>query len=112
MKWKLILVPFPFDNMKGSKVRPAICLTNEIGPFRHIIIAFITSQVVKAKEKTDILILPNDPSFVKTELKRASSIQLHRLVSIPNSMIQRHLGIADLSIQIKVEQNLRTLFGL
>jgi len=33
---KVVLVPFPFDNLSTTKVRPAVCLTDPIGPHRHI----------------------------------------------------------------------------
>ena len=26
MKYKIVLVPFPFDDFSGTKVRPALCL--------------------------------------------------------------------------------------
>ncbi len=44
IKNSIVLVPFPFDDFSESKVRPAICLTSEIGKYHHIIIAFITSN--------------------------------------------------------------------
>lgn len=30
-KGKVVLVPFPFDDLSSTKVRPAVCLTNPIG---------------------------------------------------------------------------------
>jgi mRNA interferase MazF len=42
---KIFLVPFPFDDASATKVRPAVCLTEPLGIYRHIILAFITSQV-------------------------------------------------------------------
>ncbi len=27
-KYKVVLVPFPFDDLSSNKVRPAVCLTN------------------------------------------------------------------------------------
>lgn len=56
MKYKIVLVPFPFDYFSNTKIRPAICLTNRISKYNHVVIAFITSQVSKATEKTDIII--------------------------------------------------------
>ena len=35
MKYKIILVPFPFDDFSQTKVRPAICLTNKIAPYNN-----------------------------------------------------------------------------
>jgi hypothetical protein len=40
-KDKAVLVAFPFDKFSTSKVRPAVCLTEPIGPYRHVIFAFI-----------------------------------------------------------------------
>lgn len=57
MKHKIVLVPFPFDDLKDIKVRPALCLTDRISGYQHIVIAFITSQIEKANEDSDIKIL-------------------------------------------------------
>ena len=40
---KIVLVPFPFDGLSSAKVRPALCLTDPIGPHRHVVLAFITA---------------------------------------------------------------------
>jgi mRNA interferase MazF len=45
IKGKVVLVPFPFDDLSTAKVRPAVCLTNPIGPYRHVVLAFISSRV-------------------------------------------------------------------
>ena len=89
MKDKIVLVPFPFDDLSAVKVRPAVCLTDEIGPHRHIIIAFITSQIGEANESSDIPVLQAHSDFVHTGLKVSSAIRLHRLITIPANLIQR-----------------------
>ena len=88
MRYKIILVPFPFDDFSYTKVRPAICLTNKIGKYNHVVIAFITSQVSKFTEKTDIKIT----NLEGTGLKINSAIKLHRIVTISTSLIKRELG--------------------
>ncbi len=88
MKYKIILVPFPFDDLSQTKVRPAICLTDTIGKYHHVVIAFITSQVVKATEATDIKIT----NLQNTGLKVISAIKLHRIVTISTDLIKRELG--------------------
>jgi len=50
MKHKIILVPFPFDDLTGIKVRPAVCLTDSMTSYNHVVIAFVTSQISKATE--------------------------------------------------------------
>ena len=112
MKHRIILVPFPFDDFTGTKVRPAICLTDRIGVYNHVVIAFITSQVAKANELTDILLQSSDNDFSKTGLKVSSAIRLHRLVTIPTHIIKRQLGELPPFYQHDVERRLRQLFGI
>lgn len=112
MKWKIVLVPFPFDDMSGVKVRPAVCLTNEIDVYHHVVIAFITSQIAMANEESDVLLLSTSEHFDATGLKVPSAIRLHRIVTIPRSLMQRHLGNVPMHIQAIVGQKLKTLFGL
>ena len=45
IKGKIVLVPFPFDDLVASKVRPAVCLTNRIGHHHHVIVSFISSRI-------------------------------------------------------------------
>ena len=61
IKNSIVLVPFPFDDFSASKVRPAICLTSEIGNFGHIIIAFISSKIPDELIESDFVIELNSP---------------------------------------------------
>ena len=45
IKGSIVLVQFPFDDFSGGKVRPALCLTDTIGKFEHIIVAFISNKI-------------------------------------------------------------------
>jgi mRNA interferase MazF len=112
MKNKIILVPFPFDDLSELKVRPALCLTHAITTHQHVIIAFITSQTQNANEATDIIIRQTDVDFLQTGLITNSAIRLHRVVTIPISLIRRQLGILPASYQSSVNEKLRQLFDL
>ncbi len=56
MKHKIVLVPFPFDDLSANKVRPAVCLTDTISPFDHVVLAFITSRVATLPTETDLVL--------------------------------------------------------
>jgi mRNA interferase MazF len=58
MRYRVVLVPFPFDDLTGRKVRPAVCLTNPVGPHRHVVLAFISSVVPPTLEPADLLLEP------------------------------------------------------
>jgi mRNA interferase MazF len=112
MKGKLVLVHFPFDDFLTTKVRPALCLTEPIGSYQHVVIAFVTSQVHRADESTDLPIQTTDPDFSSTGLKVDSAIRLHRLVTIPVSLVIRELGTLSPAQQQGVTDGLRMLFAL
>jgi len=112
MKWKVVLVPFPFDDLSGTKTRPAVCLTPAVGVYQHVVVAFITSQAAKATEATDLPIPSTHPEFKQTGLKVDSAIRLHRLITLPSHIILRELGVVSPAIQVEIATRLRTLFDL
>ena len=112
MRFRVVLVPFPFDDLSGQKVRPAVCLTEAVGTHRHVVLAFITSTVPTTLEPTDILLTPGTPEFVVTGLRVHSTLRLHRMVTVSAGMIRRQMGVLSPSIQAQVKQRLGTLFDL
>lgn len=111
-KGKIVLVPFPFDDLSATKVRPAVILTEPIGAYRHVVLAFISSQVPAEPFETDIVIDVQDPDFDKTGLRVSSVLRLHRLLSVTLDLAQRELGELAPSFADQTEQKLKTLFGL
>lgn len=112
MKYEIVLVPFPFDDLSSNKVRPAACLTDEIQPFGHIVLAFITSKVSANSSATDFTIDSQAADFVRTGLKVSSTIRLHRLMTISKNMVKRKLGNLSDRQQKEIEHRLRVLFDL
>ena len=112
MKYKIVLVPFPFDDLTASKVRPAVCLTDEIKPHSHIVLAFITSRVSASTSPTDFVIDSSDADFTATGLKVSSTIRLHRLMTVTKSIIQRELGDLSATQRTEIDNRLRKLFNL
>ncbi len=111
-KYKVVLVPFPFDNLKSTKVRPAVCLTNAIGPYRHVVLAFITSRVPTSPLPTDFILDSSDKTFPLTGLRISSTIQLHRMVTVTTGLIRRELGEIPPHMQLQIEARLKKLFDL
>jgi len=112
MKNKVVLVPFPFDDLSSQKVRPAVCLTDEIKPYGHIVLAFITSKVSTNPANTDFVINSNDADFGQTGLKVSSTVRLHRLMTISRKIIRRELGELSPNQQTEIENRLRKLFKI
>lgn len=111
-KGKIVLVPFPFDDLTADKVRPALCLTNPIGPHRHVIMAFISSQVPTTVTATDIVFDSRRKDFAATGLRVPSVLRLHRLVTLTTTLIRRELGRLSSDLQREVDRKLAALFDL
>lgn len=112
IKGKVVLVPFPFDDFSSTKVRPAVCLTNPIGPHRHVVLAFISSQVPVDILNSDLLLDSAKPDFSSTGLRVSSVLRLHRLMTVTTALFQRELGKLSPQMQAEVDSRLRKLFGL
>lgn len=112
IRGKVVLVPFPFDDLSGVKVRPALCLTEPIGRNRHIVVAFLTSRIDSEVSTTDIVLDPSQPAFADLGLKVASTLRLHRITTITATLIRRELGVLSPALQVEVGNRLRLLFGL
>lgn len=108
-KGKVVLVPFPFDDLSGTKVRPAVCLTNPVGPYNHVILAFITSRIPTDLLETDILLDGSHPDFANSGLRKPSTIRLDCVITVRKSVIRRKLGELSATTQKEIADKLCNL---
>lgn len=111
-KDKIVLIPFPFDDLSTAKVRPALCLTDPLGPHQHIVLAFLTSTMPTDPLDSDIIIDSDSVDFPSTGLLVTSTLRLHRLMTISSDLILRELGLLPMSLKQHVEEKLVALFQL
>lgn len=111
-KGKIVLVPFPFDDLSAEKVRPAVCLTEPLGPHRHVVLAFITSRIPDELLESDLVLDANQTDFVRTGLSVSSTLRLHRLMTVTTALIRRELGELSSALQSEVTNKLQQLFGI
>ncbi len=111
---KIVLVPFPFDDLSSQKVRPAVCLTNPIGQHSHVILAFITSRMVTDNDllESDVVLDSSRADFNITGLHVSSTLRLHRLMTVTTALIRRELGELTPQMKAEVVERLQKLFGL
>jgi len=112
IRGKVVLVPFPFDDLSSTKVRPAVCLTDPIGPHRHVVLAFISSQPPVELLETDLPLDSSQNDFPSTGLRVFSVLRLHRLMTASTSLFQRELGELSPRMQSEVKIRLSKLFDL
>ena len=110
IKYSIVLVPFPFDDFSVLKVRPALCLTSEIGKHDHLIIAFISSKIPDDLNESDLIIRRQSKESEGTGLTVDSVIRLHKIVTIPKSLIKRRLGKVNNSLAVEISGKIRQIF--
>ncbi len=103
-KGDIILLSFPFTDLKGKKIRPALVL---VVSDLDVIVAFITTQF-KWQNPYDILLEPND----RNGLKKTSLIRLSKITTIDKDLILGKLGELD-SVELQnINNNLVKILNL
>ena len=88
----VVLVPFPFADLTGEKMRPAVIVSAD-PQGSEVILAFITSVMSNRSPRgAEVELLRSDPEFRVTGLKADSLIRLDKLVTLSSSVMSRRLG--------------------
>jgi mRNA interferase MazF len=103
-KGDIVLIPFPFTDLSGNKLRPAVVL---IDSSFDLTVCFITSQI-KWAESTDIEITPS----ALNGIKRQSLIRLGKIATIDKTLVAGKLGVLNQHEILDLNQKLKTLLKL
>lgn len=103
---QIVLVPFPFTDLSGAKLRPVLMLRQASAQFDDWLVCMVSSQLRQADQQIDEILSPSDPDFAATGLKVASVLRLSRLAVLESSLLVGSLGsIADMRLH-RIRQNL------
>jgi mRNA interferase MazF len=103
-KGSVVLIPFPFTDLTGSKVRPAVVLTSNE---QDVTICFITSEL-KWKTEHDVFVFPSASSGVKVP----SLIRVGKIATIDTSLVLGLLGELSNSEITEINNGLKNLLEL
>jgi mRNA interferase MazF len=88
----IILVPFPYSDQIGKKVRPALVLSNpKFNQNEDVIICAITSNI---KERHYSLII-NSKNTINKKLQDTSQIRLDTITRIKKNLLIKEIDILD-----------------
>lgn len=103
-KGDIILISFPFTDLKGEKIRPALVLF--VSDF-DVIVAFITTQF-KWQTSHDVLLEP----YNTNGLKKTSLLRLSKITTIDKDLILGKIGeLKENDIEL-INKNLQKLLNL
>jgi len=108
----VVLVPFPFTDLSGRKVRPAVIVSAD--PQRsEMILAFVTSVLTNRSPRgTEVEMLRSDPEFGATGLIGDSLIRPDKLVTLSRGTVSRRLGTIGPGTKQRVAAMLRRALDL
>lgn len=105
-KGDIVLIPFPFSDLSGNKVRPALVISQgKVG--EDIIVAFITSQ--KKLKSTHLVSLKPSP---ENGLKVESGIVCSKLATLEAKIVLGELGRLSKQDLARIDGEVRAVLGL
>ena len=103
-KGDIVLITFPFTDLSGSKLRPAVVLAQTN---LDVTVSFITTQI-QWQELTDVTISPNSTNG----LKAASLIRTSKIATLEKSLSKGLLGKLNPKEITELNDKLKQLFQL
>lgn len=103
----IVLTPFPFTDLSGQKVRPAVVVSRSDRQGRDVLLAFISGQQPSSLSQTDLRIEDSHRDFGQTGLKKSSIVKLDKLVTIEISILLGELGELSVTLLREMDEKLR-----
>ncbi len=103
-KGNIVLIPFPFTDLTGNKLRPALILTET--PL-DVTVSFITTQL-QWQEITDIVLQPQTTNGIK----KTSLVRLSKLATVDRKLIVGIIGSLNKVEMTELNVKLKLIFQL
>ncbi|GAA3981759.1 type II toxin-antitoxin system PemK/MazF family toxin [Mucilaginibacter dorajii] len=103
-KGDIVLITFPFTDLSGSKLRPAVVLADTA---LDLTVCFITTQI-GWQETTDVMLMPS----VLNGLRKQSLIRTGKIATLGRLLAKGLLGRLSTAELIDVDNKLKIIFQL
>ena len=112
-KGDIVVVKFPFLLKEGREVqkgRPALVVNNsEVKKrYNNVVLAAITSRIPLEVMEMEIVLEPENP----IGLIKKSLLRLDFIMTIPEELISRKIGVIPKQVMEMVDSKLKRLFGI
>jgi len=101
----VVLIIFPFSNLKGEKLRPAIVVAK--AEFENVILCQITSRPYSSKKAVKLL----KSDFQSGGLPITSYIRPDKLFTAENTIVKRSVGKINKKKRKEILTNIRKIFS-
>lgn len=100
----IVIIPFPFTNLTGSKIRPALVLY--VGNI-DIVVSFISTQM-HVVDVHDVTLIPDKIN----NLKKVSLLKVSKMATLERALALGKIGEIDPQVSIQVQARLKIVFDL
>jgi len=110
----VVVVKFPFVLKEGTAViqkgRPAFVISDDKikRRYKDVVLAAITSQIPRDIMELEIVLEPARPNG----LVKRSLLRLDFIMTVPEELISRKIGILPISVVKESKHRLKRLFGI
>ncbi len=103
-KGDVILIVFPFSDLSGNKLRPALVIAESAN---ELTVVFITTQL-KWKEPTDAVLHPDKQNGIRKQ----SLLRISKIATLDKTLVMGRLGFINSIIQNEVDSKLKAYLQL
>ncbi len=103
---QIALIPFPYTDLTGAKLRPVLILRKASSRYDDWLVGMISSRLEQYDPALDEIIAADDPEFAKSGLKASSVLRLSRLAVVHGDLF---VGLVGEIEQIRLNVLLRRL---
>ena len=102
----IVFVPFPFTDMSGQKIRPALVVSS-VAKDRDVVVLFITSKQ-KASKKYTVPVVPS----LQNGIKVPSVVVCDKISTLDTKVMLGSVGSLESSLLSQVGDTLRIVLGI
>ena len=110
----IVIVPFPFQDRLGEKIRPALVVQSNVENHRLVntILAMITGNLDDAGQSTTVLVDPKTPDGTGSGLSGPSLVKCHNLATIRQKRVLHVIGQFPASLMSRIDLALKATLDL
>jgi mRNA interferase MazF len=103
-KGDIVLIPFPFTDLSGNKLSPAVILFTKS---LDVTVCFITTQL-QWQQTTDVLLTPAENNGIK----KTSLIRISKIATLDKSLAIGKIGSSSKHEEVQLNAKLKEILQL
>jgi mRNA interferase MazF len=110
----VVLVPFPFQDRPGEKIRPALVVQSDAENRRlaNTLLAMITGNLADAGRPTTVFVDPATPSGAGSGLNGPSLVKCYNLATVRQRRVLQVIGHLSPTVMQQVDAALKAALEL